>query len=79
MSGFSVAFGSTGYSGSAGGRAAFAPVECRREVLGGSEGMLPREICKIEHSKMQFPAFPEPELGNQNYHRERSVGLKWDS
>ena len=46
-------------------RAAGANVECRRhELPGGSEAMPPWEICKIGLSKMQFPAFPGPELGN---------------
>ena len=42
------------------------------ELLGGSGGMPPsppREICKIGLSKMQFPAFPGPELGSRNYDR----------
>jgi len=40
--------------------------ECwRHELLGGSGGMPPREICKIGLSKMQFPAFPGPELVNR--------------
>ena len=74
--GFSVAFGSTGGSGSAGGRVPFAAganVEFRRhELLGGFGGMPPpprREIGKIGLSKMQFPAFPGLELGNRNYSR----------
>ena len=47
-------------------RAAGANVECRRhELLGGSGGMRPREICKIRLSEMQFPAFLEPELVNR--------------
>ena len=29
----------------------------------------PREICKIGVSKMQFAAFPGPELGNRNFDR----------
>ena len=28
------------------------------------QGLVPWEVCKIELSKMQFPAFPGPELGN---------------
>ena len=56
--GFSVAFGSTGCSGSPGGRAG-VNVECRRhELLGGPGACLPWEICKTGLSKMQFPAFP---------------------
>ena len=45
-------------------------VECQRHQLlraeggGGSRGMPPRESCKIGLSKMQFPAFPGPKLGN---------------
>ena len=31
----------------------------------GGPGVFPREICKIGLSKMQFPAFPGPELGNR--------------
>ena len=53
-------------------RAAGAHVECRRhKLLGGSGGMPPppQEICKIGHSKMQFPALTGPELGNRNYDR----------
>ena len=54
LAGFSVAFGSTGCSGSAG------PGACPTTTPPPS----PREICKIGLSKMQFPAFPGPELGN---------------
>ena len=51
-------------------RAAGANVECRRhKLLGGLGGHAPLEISKIGHSKMQFPAFPGPELSNQNYDR----------
>lgn len=66
--GFSVVFGNTGRSGSAGGRAA-ANVEWRiHELLVGGGGVrwhTPREICKIGISKMQFPAYPGPELVNR--------------
>ena len=57
--GFSVAFGSTGCSGSARGHAPFVP-EVR--TLSGVRGRAPppREICKIGYSKMQSPAFPGP-------------------
>ena len=43
----------------------------RTAGAGASGGMPspPREICKTGFSKMQFPAFPEPELGNRNYDR----------
>ena len=53
LPGFSVAFGSTGCSGSAGGRAPFAPLartlSGTTKSWGGGEsgGMPPREICKI--------------------------------
>ena len=50
LPGFSVAFGSTGCSGSAGGRAPFANVVRHYELLGGGGGIrghAPREICKI--------------------------------
>ena len=76
--GFSLAFWSTGCSGSAGERPPFVPlgaVECRRhELLGASGGMpppTPPEIYKIELSKMQFPAFPGPELVNREGLLER--------
>ena len=47
-----------------------ANVECRRhELLRASGDMPPREICKIGVSKMQFAAFPGPELGNRNFDR----------
>ena len=48
-----------------------ANVECwRHELLGGPGACPPpREIGKIGLSKMQFPAFPGPELGNRNYDR----------
>ena len=60
--GFSVAFGSTECSGSAGGCAPFTPLrECRRHKLLGGSG----KFIKTGLSKMQFPAFPAPELGNQ--------------
>ena len=36
---------------------------------GGLGGHAPLEISKIGHSEMQFPAFPGPELCNQNYDR----------
>ena len=40
--------------------------ECRsHKLLGGSKGMLPLEIFIIGLSKMKFPAFPGPELINQ--------------
>ena len=74
LSGFSVAFGSTGCSGSAGGRAPFAPL-ARTLSAGGTnsygrpETCPPREICKIGVSKMQFAALPGPELGNRNFDR----------
>ena len=43
-----------------------ANIECwRHKILGGSGGMVPREIFKIGLSKMQFPAFPGPELISQ--------------
>ena len=32
----------------------------RRKHLGGSGGMLPQEIFKIEYSETSFPAFLEP-------------------
>ena len=32
----------------------------RRKHLGGSGGMLPQEIFKIEYSETPFPAFLEP-------------------
>ena len=55
LSGFSVAFGSTGCSGSAGGRAPFAPVECRRhELLGASGGMPPGKVVKLDSLKCNF-------------------------
>ena len=60
--GFSVVFGRTECSGSAGGCAPFALL-CI--VL---EAQTPRgvgEIYKIGLSKMQIPAFPGPELGNR--------------
>ena len=60
--GFSVAFGSTGCSGSAGGRALFEPL-ARTLSAGDTNSMPPWQICKIGLSKMQFPAFPGPELG----------------
>ena len=72
LSGFSVAFGSTGCSGSAGGRAPFAPRERQvpeARTPTGVRGHAPREICKIGVSKMQFAAFPGPELGNRNFDR----------
>ena len=50
LAGFSVAFGCTGCSGSAGPGACPPPT---------------REICKIGLSKMQIPAFSGPELGNR--------------
>ena len=51
-------------------RAAGANVEYRRhELLGGTRRHDPREIDKIGLSKMQFRAFPGPELGNRNYER----------
>ena len=91
LAGFSVAFESTGWSTSLGGRAPFAPlvanVECRRhELLGGFGGMSPREICKIGLSEVQFPAFPGPELGYRkgfqfkglkNIHKKRYIWLIW--
>ena len=52
LAGFSVAFGCTGCSGSAGPGACPPPPPTR-------------EICKIGLSKMQFPAFSGPELGNR--------------
>ena len=62
--GFSVAFGSS----------AGANVELpEARTPKGGQGHAPppplREICKIGLSKMQFPAFPGPELGNRNYDR----------
>ena len=63
--GFSVTFGSTGCSGSVGGRAPFAP-QARTLSAGstprGVRGHTPWKIRKIGLSKMQFPAFPGPEL-----------------
>ena len=57
LSGLSVAFGSTGCSGSAGGRAPFAPLARGTNSLGGPGACPPppRDICKIGLSKMQFP------------------------
>ena len=41
-------------------------IECLgHELVGGSGGMLLREIFKIGLSKMQFPEFPGPELVNR--------------
>ena len=49
-------------------RATRASVECRGdELLGGFRGHAPPEFCKIWLSKMQFLAFPGPELGIRNY------------
>ena len=64
--GFSVVFGSTGRSGSAGGRAG-ANVEwgTHELLVGGVRWHAPREICKIGISKMQFPAYPGPKLVNR--------------
>ena len=39
--------------------------EARTPRGGGAGDMPPRKICKIGLSKMQFPAFPGPELGNR--------------
>ena len=67
LSGFSVAFGSTGCSGSAGGLAPFTPL-ARTVSAGGtnSYGGPPGKFVKLVLSKMQFPAFPGPELGNRD-------------
>ena len=56
----SVAFGSTGCRSLAGGLALFVlPYR-------GVRGMFPREILElIRLSNMRFPAFPGPELINQ--------------
>ena len=60
--GFLVAFGSTKCSGSAGGCALFAPL---RWVPKAQTPRGNQEISKIGLPKIQFPAFPAPELGNQ--------------
>ena len=60
--GFSVAFGRTECSGSAGGRAPFVLL-CWVPEAQTPRGV--REIYKIGLSKMQIPVFPGPELGNQ--------------
>ena len=67
ITGFSVAFGSTRCSGSAGGRAPFAPLA---RTPRGIRGHVPLgQFVKLDSAKMQFPAFPGPELGNRNYDR----------
>ena len=57
-----VAFGSTGCRGSAGGLAPFVP---EAQTSFGVLGHVPREIFKTGLSKVQFPAFPRPELVNR--------------
>ena len=77
QTGFSVAFGSTRYSGSADRRAPFVPLAQTLSARGmnsyGERGHAPLppplEICRIGLSKMQFPAFSGSELGDQNYDR----------
>lgn len=52
-------------------RAAGTNIECwKHKALGGCGACPPPwEICRIGFSKLQFPAFPGLELGNQNYDR----------
>ena len=67
-SGFSVVFGSTGCSGSVGGRAPCAPLARTLSVGGTNSPPTPpgKKIGKIGLSKMQFPAFLlGPELVNR--------------
>ena len=64
--GFLVAFGSSGWRGSARGLArCVAGTNVEHQSNGGSGGMLPWEIIKTGLSKMQFPAFSGSELVNQ--------------